>query len=180
MKSRSISYGFTLIELLVVIAILGTLSSIVMSSLNTARDKARDAAMIQSARQIPAQAELFYVANGDNYNANPGGASGPRGLCDRRSDGSSTGGVKGVYPMLRAIAEEYDGGNATIGRSGVRGVEIECNDYRSGVPARIGWSIEIPLKAGGYYCMDYLGNTSTTTDPVLGSDDLNCKTGVVY
>jgi prepilin-type N-terminal cleavage/methylation domain-containing protein len=48
--------GFTLIELLVVISIISLLSSVVMSSLNSARDKAR----IASGRQLAAQA--FRVA----------------------------------------------------------------------------------------------------------------------
>jgi prepilin-type N-terminal cleavage/methylation domain-containing protein len=56
--------GFTLIELLVVVAIIGVLSSIVLSSLNTARVKARDTKRLTSLRQIQSAVELYYDVNG--------------------------------------------------------------------------------------------------------------------
>lgn len=52
--------GFTLIELLVVISIIGLLSSVVLASLNTAREKARDAKRILSLNQIQKALELYY------------------------------------------------------------------------------------------------------------------------
>jgi prepilin-type N-terminal cleavage/methylation domain-containing protein len=62
MKSNK---GFTLIELLVVIAIIGILSSVVLASLNTARDKGADAAAKANLNGIRAQAELVYDDDGD-------------------------------------------------------------------------------------------------------------------
>ena len=52
--------GFTLIELLVVVAIIGMLSSVVLSSLNTARGNARDAKRLQDGRQVATAIELYY------------------------------------------------------------------------------------------------------------------------
>lgn len=64
--------GFTLIELLVVIAIIGLLSSVVLASLNSARDKAKDAAVKQEVRELAKLFELEYSDNGSyaNLNAN--------------------------------------------------------------------------------------------------------------
>lgn len=59
--------GFTLIELLVVIAIIGILSSVVLASLNTARNKGADAAIKSSLNNARAQAELFYDSSGNSY-----------------------------------------------------------------------------------------------------------------
>ncbi len=54
--------GFTLIELLVVIAIIGILSSVVLASLSTARQKSRDAKRISDVGQIQLALELFFDA----------------------------------------------------------------------------------------------------------------------
>jgi type II secretion system protein G len=56
--------GFTLIELLVVIAIIGILATIVLVSLNTARQKARDSRRISDLRQIALALEMYYDDNG--------------------------------------------------------------------------------------------------------------------
>ena len=55
--------GFTLIELLVVIAIIGVLSSIVLASLNNARQKSRDVRRISDLKQIQLALELYFDAN---------------------------------------------------------------------------------------------------------------------
>lgn len=55
--------GFTLIELLVVIAIIGILSSVVLASLNSARQKSRDARRISDIKQIQLALELYFDSN---------------------------------------------------------------------------------------------------------------------
>src|SRR5207244_3760980 len=56
--------GFTLIELLVVIAIIGMLSSVVLASLNSARQKSRDTRRKEDLHQIHNALELYYNTNG--------------------------------------------------------------------------------------------------------------------
>ena len=56
--------GFTLIELLVVIAIIGLLSSIVLSSVNQSRARARDVRRLADMRSIITALELYYQDHG--------------------------------------------------------------------------------------------------------------------
>ena len=58
--------GFTLIELLVVVAIIGMLSSILLASMASARNKASDAAIKSNLRNLVVQA-AFYQSNEGDY-----------------------------------------------------------------------------------------------------------------
>jgi len=73
--------GFTLIELLVVIAIIGILSSVVLASLNTARDRGTDAAIKSEIQGMRAAAEINYDADPD-YSEVCTTGSDPRDLYD--------------------------------------------------------------------------------------------------
>lgn len=65
MKNYNKSLGFTLIELLVVVAIIGVLSSVIIISLSSARNKATDAKIKGQLTSIKVLAEKYYDENGE-------------------------------------------------------------------------------------------------------------------
>lgn len=63
MKFNKEKKGFTLIELLVVISIIGVLSTIVLSSLGSARDRVRDTKKISDIKSIQTALEMYHLDN---------------------------------------------------------------------------------------------------------------------
>lgn len=97
--------GFTLIELLVVISIISLLSSIVLSSLNNARAKARDARRYQDIHNINNAIQLYILATGH--------APDLQGTCDDQNDNmtciasASTGGYLLNWNLLKLDLAPY-------------------------------------------------------------------------
>lgn len=72
-SSNKLQAGFTLIELLVVIAIIGLLSSVVLASLQGARESSRDARRLQDMKQLQTALEMYYNDNGEYPEENSSG-----------------------------------------------------------------------------------------------------------
>lgn len=75
-QSKNKQRGFTLVEVLVVISIIGMLSSIILTSFNTARKRGRDARRIADIRQLNTAIQLYINSNGHapyvgTYNCSP-------------------------------------------------------------------------------------------------------------
>jgi general secretion pathway protein G len=78
-KTHRFSGGFTLIELLVVIAIISLLSTVVMTSVTSARAKARDTRKQADFRSIATALQLFFDTNNrmpNNYHPGFGATEG--------------------------------------------------------------------------------------------------------
>ena len=140
---KKLNRGFTLIELLVVIAIIGILSSVVLASLNTARNKGTDAAVKSNLANARAQAELFYDANSNSYD----GGTAATDVCNTSG---LVGGTKGIYAAVKAAALAT--GAADPGTDALQtATTAVCNSVAGS------WAASAPLKAGGFYCVDSTG-----------------------
>ncbi len=66
-QNKSNHRGFTLVEILVVIAIIGILSSVVLGSLNSAREKGADGAVKSNLASVKNAAAIYYDDQAGSY-----------------------------------------------------------------------------------------------------------------
>ncbi len=154
MQSPRVVRGFTLIELLIVIAIIAILSATILVSLNTARNKGANTAIKKELSSARRAAELFNNENGRSY----------ENVCAE----GAVNGVPSIYPIISKIATQYSY-NLNIDTYTGSSARVTCNDTDAA------WGAESPLRGGGFFCVDSIGNATTTSTSKLAASDYTCQ-----
>ena len=146
--------GFTLIELLVVIAIIGILASIVLASLNTARNKGKDASIEAQMASARSQAEIYYGSNGNTY-----GVTATAGNCTGSSAGplfKTAASSGGLLSLIQGIAAQVNGTQSLATTEAVCNMLPATGNATSWAMAVMG---VVTSPSQTFYCVDSNGTS---------------------
>ncbi len=157
--------GFTLIELLVVVAIIGILSSVILASLNNARDKGKDASVKSQLSSMKAQAELFFSKGDELYS----------GVCitGKEEGGFGTDTDPGLLQaVISATAIDNGGLNVSPSTAGAWNM-ITCHDSEDA------WAVDAPMNdsaegSPSMFCVDSTGVSKESDEPI-SADAFSCQ-----
>lgn len=140
------SGGFTLIEMLVVVAIIGILSTVLLNALGPARERSKDARIIQEVNQVRNLAETLYDGDYDALEELPAAVIN--------------------NSNLKALADDIgrQGGQLTI----IRADNGSAYSAYSRLNTLVGVEPNLQLN---YYCIDSSGRTIFTTNPPTTSPE---------
>ena len=140
--------GFTLIEMLVVVGIIGVLSSVLLTALGPARDKAKDSRIIQQVNQVRALAETYYNGTYDQLQS---------------IDPDMVGEIED--PNLKALADDIalQGGGLVI----VKNAPVHSTAYI--MWSRLNQTVGVePDLQPQYYCLESGGKSAFVTEEPEG------------
>jgi len=151
--------GFTLIELLVVVAIIGLLSSIVMASLNSARGKAKDAAIKEEVSQFTNLLALEYNDNGSYCNLQNAGWVNYNKTCSASFSGTYAAQAQAICNNIYNNASDAPG--VALGYSAGQ-LRVYINVGSTGCGNT--YSIMAALNDGNWYCSGGSGRKGEYSD----------------